>query len=217
MMSSIKRTMNGDQIMPSQEDVRSAILKDKRFSWKSGFYDSKSKRVTAGQMLLWEQNGASIEAVRFTPKVKRGLAASADHWLCKVFNDFESELFRCTDYQWRVYLAKKNNEALPISPSEEKQIEAIKYESSWSELFGEKPGMKRPEYRKAAWGAWKKTVKGRDRFLETLSGQDCTGCKHKDGDWCTLIGLPCIYNPTIPDKIGLACAGLGREEVEHGS
>lgn len=211
--------MNGDQITPTHDEALSEIFKDKRFSWTSGFYDNKSKRVTASQMLLWEQNGAKIEAVTLVPKVKRGLGATAEHWLCKVSNDFDNELFRCTDYQWRAYLAKKNNEPAPLSPGEVRSLEKIRYLSRWAELFGEKGNMKRPEYRKAAWEAWKKTAHARKpdeqlkRFLQTLSGEDCDGCTYKQGDWCGLMELPCIYNPVIPDRIGMACMGAHRKEV----
>lgn len=87
----------------------------------------------------------------------------------------------------------------------------------WFQLFGEN-GSEIPEVtRRKRWEEWKALLladgqqEGVDYWSKDNLGE-CIGCKHKEGDWCKLVGLPCNVNPILTfqlNHIGMACMGAG--------
>jgi hypothetical protein len=48
---------------------------------------------------------------------------------------------------------------------------------------------------------------------------ECHGCKHRNGAWCGIRGLPCTVNPILTFRhglIGMACMGAGRDDADQG-
>lgn len=44
--------------------------------------------------------------------------------------------------------------------------------------------------------------------------ETCSGCIHRDNDWCKYAELPCNINPALTIKegiIGMACCGAGKQ------
>jgi len=92
----------------------------------------------------------------------------------------------------------------------------------WRELFGNTIHETSKEIRRARWDEWKSIGNksgGRARQMVNYWSRDnveetCSGCKHRDGDWCKLQGLPCNVNPILTfdnNLIGMACMGVGYE------
>jgi hypothetical protein len=66
-------------------------------------------------------------------------------------------------------------------------------------------------------GAWKAAAlqQGEKEIVEFWdSCEGCDGCKHLQGTWCDLQGLPCSVNPILIFRygmIGIACMDAGYE------
>lgn len=94
-------------------------------------------------------------------------------------------------------------------------------EIRWFQLFG-KTGQDMPEdTRRARWEEWKGLLIAdgeqeiADRWSKDHVEETCAGCRHKDGDWCKLVGLPCNVNPVLTfsrNWVGMACRGAGYNE-----
>ena len=88
---------------------------------------------------------------------------------------------------------------------------------AWKDLFRREMS---PEERKQRWEAWKQAAikKGDQNIVERWeTAEACEGCKHLDGFWCNLQGLPCTVNPILTFRhgiIGMACMGAGYESKE---
>jgi hypothetical protein len=88
---------------------------------------------------------------------------------------------------------------------------------AWKDLF--RPEMS-PEKRRQRWDRWRAeaTKRGDANIVERWeTAEACDGCKHLDGCWCDLQGLPCTVNPILTFRhgmIGMACMGAGYESNE---
>lgn len=91
---------------------------------------------------------------------------------------------------------------------------------TWHDLLGEKRESMTDVERRARWEEWKKvTTAVGDKHIVDYWAKDnveetCSGCVHRDKDWCKLAGLPCNINPILTMKagiIGMACMGAGKE------
>jgi hypothetical protein len=94
----------------------------------------------------------------------------------------------------------------------------ITKEIRWFQLFGEN-GSEIPEpTRRKRWEEWKALLLAEghrevvDHWAKDHIEEGCHGCRHKDGDWCKLAGLPVNVNPILTfqfNHIGMACQGAG--------
>ncbi|MDF2189308.1 hypothetical protein [Paraflavitalea sp. CAU 1676] len=97
------------------------------------------------------------------------------------------------------------------------QVITVTKQIRWFQLFG-RDGSEIPvEERRKRWEVWKDLLikdgeqEGVDWWAKDNLGA-CVGCKHKDRDWCTLVGLPCNVNPILTfshNHVGMACQGAG--------
>lgn len=85
----------------------------------------------------------------------------------------------------------------------------------WPDLFQKEMS---PEIRRERWEKWKEVAGNHDEQGREMvaywsnSDETCTGCVHRDGDWCKHSDLPCNVNPILTirhGQIGMACMGLG--------
>lgn len=87
----------------------------------------------------------------------------------------------------------------------------------WPELFGETKKDMSEKVRRKRWEQWKKLCAEQPDGKEVIEQwtnceEGCSGCMHRDGDWCNLESLPCTVNPILTyqyNMLGLACMGLG--------
>jgi hypothetical protein len=91
--------------------------------------------------------------------------------------------------------------------------------ASFENILGKTAAMFSEKDRRHRWAAWLRTARqsgerGRQMARFWVS-HECHGCKHRNGAWCDLQGLPCTVNPILTFKhgmIGMACMGAGSEE-----
>lgn len=87
----------------------------------------------------------------------------------------------------------------------------------WFQLLGNDSSEIPEATRRQRWEQWKALVikDGEQESVDRWSKDNleaCVGCKHKDGDWCKAVGLPCCVNPILTfayNQIGMACQGIG--------
>lgn len=88
----------------------------------------------------------------------------------------------------------------------------------WPELFGESGKDMSEKNRRRRWEEWKALLiadgeQGMvDYWAKDNLEETCSGCIHRDNDWCKYNGLPCNVNPILTFRagiIGMACMGLG--------
>lgn len=96
----------------------------------------------------------------------------------------------------------------------------VKRKTSWAELLGEKREDMPDKERRSRWEHWKKlAIKAGDQEMVDYWTKDnaeetCSGCVHRDGDWCKSEGLPCSINPVLTFQYsiaGMACMGAGKQ------
>lgn len=101
-----------------------------------------------------------------------------------------------------------------------KNIPKVKRKTSWVELFGEKGSDMSEDVRRERWEEWKKIAieageqEMVDYWVKDNIEETCSGCIHREEDWCRSYGLPCNVNPILTLRsgiIGMACMGLGKE------
>lgn len=86
-------------------------------------------------------------------------------------------------------------------------------EISFIDLFGINEAAMSDEVRRRRWIKWK-AMAGPQAAQWWTRDNACIGCKHLDGQWCTLQGLPASVNPILSFREGLpgmACMGAGYE------
>lgn len=87
----------------------------------------------------------------------------------------------------------------------------------WPDLFQKDMS---PKVRRERWEKWKEIASGHDEQGREMVAywstenvdETCSGCIHRDGDWCKYQELPCNVNPILTlqhGQIGMACMGLG--------
>lgn len=85
----------------------------------------------------------------------------------------------------------------------------------WPDLFQKEMS---PKTRRERWEKWKEVARNTDEQGREMadywsnSEETCTGCIHRDNDWCKYNELPCNVNPILTlqhGQIGMACMGLG--------
>lgn len=104
----------------------------------------------------------------------------------------------------------------------EKKVKVKEYPTvergiSWIDLLGENQSAMPDKLRRERWEEWKKKA-GKNIADYWVGSSQCNRCVHKDNDWCQSVQLPCAVNPVLTLKnniTGLACMGLGREEVSN--
>ncbi len=87
--------------------------------------------------------------------------------------------------------------------------------SSFGQILGKSQKDYTFEQRKKRWDK----VMSLDKEMKEVweDNQECIGCEHLNGVWCSLIGLPCTVNPTLTFKqgvLGMACQGVGFENKQ---
>lgn len=98
----------------------------------------------------------------------------------------------------------------------------VKLTSRWLEILGNNRSEMPDETRRQRWEEWKALcLKAEDGEAVVKTWTDCsetcTGCMHKDKDWCRLQQLPCTVNPILTfdsNMIGMACMGAGFNQKE---
>lgn len=99
-------------------------------------------------------------------------------------------------------------------------MEPVKRKTSWVELLGEKRETMSDRERRARWEQWKSLARKEgdhdvvDYWAKDNVEETCSGCVHRDKDWCNIAGLPCNINPILTMQggmIGMACMGVGKE------
>lgn len=89
----------------------------------------------------------------------------------------------------------------------------------WPDLFQKEMS---PTLRRERWEKWKEIANNTDeRGREMVAywsvdnvEETCSGCIHRDKDWCKFNEFPCNVNPVLTlqhGMIGMACMGLGYE------
>jgi len=92
--------------------------------------------------------------------------------------------------------------------------------ASFEDILGKKASTFPEGVRRQRWAAWLRAArrdgsKGR-KLAKAWMSHECHGCKHRNGAWCDLQGLPCTVNPVLTFRhgmVGMACMGAGREEA----
>jgi hypothetical protein len=92
--------------------------------------------------------------------------------------------------------------------------------ASFEDILGKTAVVFAENVRRKRWAAWLRTARssgprGREMARHWLS-HECHGCKHRNGAWCDLQGLPCTVNPILTFRhgmIGMACMGLGESKL----
>ena len=94
----------------------------------------------------------------------------------------------------------------------------IRPDSSFESILGKNGGEYPEPTRRKRWAEWLRAARkdgqrGR-QIARDWQAHECHGCKHRNGAWCDLEGLPCTVNPILSFRsgmVGMACMGMGWE------
>lgn len=97
------------------------------------------------------------------------------------------------------------------------QLTPVTKQIRWYQLFGRDGSEIPAPDRCTRWEEWKALLvkDGEQEFVDHWAKDNlgaCVGCKHKNQDWCMLVGLPCNVNPILTfshNHVGMACQGVG--------
>jgi hypothetical protein len=91
--------------------------------------------------------------------------------------------------------------------------------AAFEDILGKTSATFPESVRRKRWAAWLRAARragsGGREMAKLWLAHECHGCKHQNGAWCDLQGLPCTVNPVLSFRggmIGMACMGAGFEE-----
>lgn len=91
----------------------------------------------------------------------------------------------------------------------------VQLKISFADLLGNNDSEITEADRRDRWQQWL-ALAAKNKYRLDIAWTDtdgCNGCQHLDGNWCSLMRLPCTVNPYLSynyGMVGMACAGAGK-------
>lgn len=109
----------------------------------------------------------------------------------------------------------ENSKHRQIYPLPFEQISKL---SSFEQIFGRTIAEYTEDERTARWEKIASFPGGKEVKEYFSNSIECSDCRHFQNGWCAYASLPCGVNPVLTFQrgiVGMACRGVGREEIEQ--